>query len=75
MDARTQSCRHRSPQGLRRADTFASWAIRDGVPTLTLAKIMGTSVQQPEDTYRRELRGDADRVRGIFDAADKAATG
>jgi integrase len=55
--------------------TFASWAIRDGVPTLTLAKIMGTSVQQLEDTYHRELRGDADRVRGIFDAADKAATG
>jgi integrase len=47
--------------------TFASWAIRDGVPTLTLAKIMGTSVQQREDTYHRELRGDADRVRGIFD--------
>jgi integrase len=55
--------------------TFASWAIRAGVPTLTLAKIMGTSVQQLEDTYRRGLRGDADRVRGIFDAADKAATG
>lgn len=51
--------------------SFASWAI----PTLTLAKIMGTSVQQLEDTYHRELRGDADRVRGIFDAADKVAAG
>ena len=51
--------------------TFATWAIRDGIPSLTLAKIMGTSVQQLEDTYHRELRGDADRVRGIFDAADR----
>ena len=62
---RVYDCRH----------TFATWAIRDGIPSLTLAKIMGTSVAQLEDTYHRELRGDADRVRGIFDTADrKAAT-
>ena len=58
---RVYDCRH----------TFATWAIRDGIPSLTLAKIMGTSVGQLEDTYHRELRGDADRVRGIFDAADR----
>ena len=55
--------------------TFATWAVRDGVPTLTLARLMGTSVGQLEDTYVRWLKGDADNLRAVFDAADKAATG
>lgn len=53
--------------------TFATWAIRDGVPTLTLAKLMGTSVQQLEDTYVRWLKGDADNLRAVFDTADGRA--
>ncbi len=51
--------------------TFATWAIRDGVPTLTLAKLMGTSAQQLEDTYVRWLKADADNLRAVFDAADR----
>ena len=53
--------------------TFATWAIRDGVPTLTLAKLMGTSVGQLEDTYVRWLKGDADNLRTVFDTADAKA--
>ena len=59
---------HRRVYDLRH--TFATWAISDGVPTLTLAKLMGTSVGQLEDTYVRWLRRDAENLRGIFDAAD-----
>jgi hypothetical protein len=45
------------------------------VPTLKLAKLMGTSVQQLEDTYVRWLRSDADNLRAVFDIADaKGAT-
>ena len=55
--------------------SFATWAIRDGVPTLTLAKLMGTSVGQLEDTYVRWLKGDADNLRAVFDKSDaKVAT-
>ena len=50
--------------------TFAAWAIRDGVPTLTLAKRMGTSVGQLEDTYYRWLRSDVDNLRAVLDASD-----
>jgi hypothetical protein len=48
-------------------------AIRDGVATLTLAKLMGTSVMQLEDTYVRWLKSDADRLRSVFDEADARA--
>jgi integrase len=58
---RIYDCRH----------TFATWAIPDGIPTLTLARVMGTSVGQLEDTYVRWLKGDADNLRAIFDAADR----
>jgi integrase len=50
--------------------TFATWAIGKGVPTLTLAQIMGTSVTQLEDTYVRWLRSDAERVRAILDTKE-----
>jgi integrase len=60
---RVYDCRH----------TFATWAIRDGVATLTLAKMMGTSVMQLEDTYVRWLKSDADRLRAVFDEADSRA--
>jgi integrase len=65
---------HRRVYDLRH--TFATWSIASGVPTLTLAKLMGTSVGQLEDTYVRWLKGDADRLRDVFDAADASeATG
>jgi hypothetical protein len=35
--------------------------------------MMGTSVGQLEDTYVRWLKGDADNLRAIFDAADARA--
>ena len=57
---RIYDCRH----------TFATWAINAGVPTLTLAQVMGTSVAQLEDTYVRWLKGTADTVRALLEAAD-----
>lgn len=55
---RIYDCRH----------TFATWSIAKGVPTLTLAQVMGTSVGQLEDTYVRWLKGTAESVRTILDA-------
>jgi integrase len=54
--------------------TFATWTIANGAQTLELAKVMGTSTQQLEDTYWRWLKSTADRVQAILEAAD-AATG
>jgi integrase len=59
---RIYDCRH----------TFATWAITAGVPTLTLAQVMGTSVAQLEDTYVRWLKTTADQVRALLEAADAA---
>ena len=39
----------RTPYALRH--TYATWAIRAGLPTFTLARRMGTSVQMIEQTY------------------------
>lgn len=60
---RIYDCRH----------TFATWAITAGVPTLTLAQVMGTSVAQLEDTYVRWLKTTADQVRMLLEAADAMA--
>lgn len=61
---RINDCRH----------TFATWAITAGVPTLTLAQVMGTSVAQLEDTYVRWLKQTAESVRAILEAADAQAS-
>ena len=53
--------------------SFATWTIDDGVPTLTLARLMGTSVGQLEATYVRWLKGDADTLRAVFDRSDASA--
>lgn len=53
--------------------SFATWAIRDGIPTMKLAKLMGTSVGQLEDTYFRWLQSDDDDLRAVFDTADRRA--
>lgn len=59
---RVYDCRH----------TFATWAIESGVEVLYLARIMGTSVAQIEDTYARWLKRTDDEVRGLLDAYDEA---
>jgi integrase len=65
---------HRRIYDLRH--TFATWAIGNGANALELAKVMGTSTAQLEDTYWRWLTSTADRVRAILEAADvKEATG
>jgi integrase len=57
---RVYDCRH----------TFATWALESGVEVLYLARIMGTSVAQIEDTYARWLRGTDDHLRAVLDAYD-----
>jgi integrase len=62
---RLYDCRH----------TFATWAIESGVHLWYLARIMGTSVVQLEDTYARWLKRTDDRLRELFDAYDALAAG
>jgi integrase len=53
--------------------TFATWAIESGdVQLWYLARIMGTSVTQLEDTYARWLRRTDDQLRVAFDTYDAA---
>jgi integrase len=61
---RVNDCRH----------TFATWAIESGAVELWyLAKIMGTSVVQLEDTYARWLTRTDEQLRSALDAYDAAA--
>jgi integrase len=57
---RIYDCRH----------TFATWAIESDVHLFYLARIMGTSVAQLEDTYARWLTRTDDYLRATFDAYD-----
>jgi integrase len=59
---RVYDCRH----------TFATWALESGVEVIYLARIMGTSVAQIEDTYARWLKRTDDELRSKFDAYDSA---
>jgi integrase len=60
---RLYDCRH----------TFATWAIEQGIELWYLARIMGTSTTQLEDTYARWLQRTDDRLRAAFDAYDSGA--
>jgi integrase len=60
---RVYDCRH----------TFATWSLESGVEVLYLARIMGTSVAQIEDTYARWLSRTDEQLRGLLDAYDSAA--
>jgi integrase len=61
---RVNDCRH----------TFATWAIESGAVELWyLAKIMGTSVVQLEDTYARWLNRTDEQLRAALDAYDARA--
>ena len=53
--------------------TFATWAIESGVELLYLARIMGTSVSQIEDTYARWLSRTDEQLRAVLDAYDARA--
>lgn len=68
---RAAGIEHRRVNDLRH--TYATWAIAKGVPTLTLAQVMGTSTRQLEDTYVRWLDQTAESVRVLLDANE--ATG
>jgi hypothetical protein len=51
--------------------TFATWAIESGTVELPfLARIMGTSTSQLEDTYFRWLKRTDDQLRASFAAYD-----
>jgi integrase len=66
MDLLERDCRH----------TFASWAIAGGVQLFYLARIMGTSVQQIDQTYGHLLPDSEEYLRGLLDDYDvKAAAG
>jgi integrase len=60
---RSYDCRH----------TFATWAIESDVHLFYLARLMGTSVMQLEDTYARWLKRTDDQLRAVFDAYDATA--
>ena len=65
---RILDCRH----------TLPSWSIASGIQLFYLARIMGTSVQQIDDTYGHLLPGSEEQLRGLldnYDAADAAEGG
>ena len=54
--------------------TFATWAIDSGKIELSyLARIMGTSVRELEDTYFRWLQRTDEQLRAALDAYDAAS--
>jgi hypothetical protein len=52
--------------------TLATWVIEARVELWYLARLMGTSVVQLEDTYARWLKRTDDQLRAVFDAYDAA---
>jgi integrase len=60
---------HRPIKAMRH--TFATWAIESGQVELSfLARIMGTSVRELEDTYFRWMTRTDEQLRAAFDAYD-----
>jgi integrase len=59
---------HRPPNACRH--TFAAFAIRAGVSMFSLARRMGTSVQQIDKTYGHLLPDAVEYERGLLDAFD-----
>lgn len=57
---------HRRLNDLRH--TYASWSLAEDVPPAKLAKMMGTSIVQIEDTYHRFLKGDEERYGAVLDS-------
>jgi integrase len=63
---RAAGLEYRTPYALRH--TFASFAIAAKVPTFELARFMGTSVKQIDETYGHLLPDAHDRARAALDA-------
>jgi integrase len=59
---------HRTPYSLRH--TYAAFSIRAGVPLFSLARRMGTSVDQIDKTYGHLLPDAVEYERGLLDAFD-----
>jgi integrase len=57
---RLYDCRH----------TFATWGIESGIELWYLARVMGTSMVQIEDTYARWLKRTDEQLRVAFDTCD-----
>jgi integrase len=57
---------HRTPYALRH--TFASWSIAAGIGLFELARLMGTSVEQIDETYGHLLPDSLDRARAALEA-------
>jgi integrase len=69
---RAASVDHRPIKAMRH--TFATWAIESGQIELSyLARIMGTSVRELEDTYFRWLQRTDEQLRAALDAYDASA--
>jgi hypothetical protein len=60
-------------QSSRGDGRFASWAIEGAMELSFLARVMGTSVRELEDTYFRWLTRTDDQLRAALDAYDAAA--
>jgi integrase len=56
---------HRRVYDLRH--TYASWSLASDVPVAKLARMMGTSIGQIEETYHRWLRDDEERYGSALD--------
>ncbi len=69
---RTAGLEHRRVYESRH--TFATWAIEGGMSLILLARIMGTSVRELEDTYFRWLERTDEQVRGLLDEYDAAVS-
>jgi integrase len=68
---RAAGVNHRRVNDMRH--TFATWAIEEGsVHLWQLARIMGTSVTQLEDTHARWLKRTDERLVAAFNAYDAA---
>jgi site-specific recombinase XerD len=61
---------HRTPYALRH--TFASFAIAAGIPTFEIARMMGTSIAQIEQTYGHLLPDALERGRVALEASTHA---
>lgn len=68
---RSAGIAHRPVKTMRH--TFASWSTEAGVELSFLARIMGTSVRELEDTYFRFMTRTDDQLRAAFDAYDQAS--
>jgi integrase len=65
---RAAGIKHRRVYDMRH--TFCTWALEDGEKVTRLARIMGTSLVQIEDTYFRWLERTDDELRARFDSYD-----